>query len=63
MADEETVKEPKSKAEMRHEPHGFEDDTTGWCAACGRSEEWKAHTVSVVAGPSTVATVPPKKKK
>jgi hypothetical protein len=48
MADEENVKveeveeAPKSKEEMRHIPHEYEDNN-GWCAGCGRSEGFKAH--------------------
>lgn len=42
MADEVIEKTPKSKDEMRHEPHEFKDNN-GWCAVCSRGEGWKAH--------------------
>lgn len=72
MADE-TVKDvgeevaPKTKEEMRYEPHEYHDDNTGWCTVCGRSEAWRAHatpeptsdTLTVESAPSTVATTAP----
>lgn len=42
MADDQVIETPKSKEEMRHEPHAYVD-ASGWCAVCGRSEGWKAH--------------------
>lgn len=45
MAENEVIDEtPKTKDEMRHEPHEFKDNN-GWCAVCGRSAGWKAHGV------------------
>lgn len=35
---------PRSKEEMRYVEHEYED-FNGWCAVCGRSENWKAHQV------------------
>lgn len=39
-----------AKEEKRNEPHDYVDHN-GWCAVCGRSEGWKAHSEKEAAEP------------
>lgn len=65
--EDEVILLTKSKEQMRFESHSYNDDNTGWCKVCGRSEVWQAHsipetiveTITIAASPAVVTTVEP----